>query len=134
MSETQVGAPRLDGQKVGLAPVTFQSVTTVAPAAGVATALPLAASYAGGAPFPLAVLLAAVAWTPGAIAISELARHLPSAGGLATYVSHGLGPIPGSTRRVGPDVRLLLHSDLFGGLSGLSQSQSSRRRFRGRST
>ena len=49
MSETQVGAPRLDGQKVGLLPVTFQSVTTVAPAAGVATALPLAASYAGGA-------------------------------------------------------------------------------------
>jgi amino acid transporter len=94
MSETQVGAPRLDGKKIGLVPVTFQAVTTVAPAAGVATALPLAASYAGGA-LPLAVLLAAVACTLVAIAISELARYLPSAGGLSTYVSHGLGPIPG---------------------------------------
>lgn len=85
---------RLDGDKVGLVPVIFQSVTTVAPAAGVATALPLSAQYAGGA-FPLAVLLAAVACSLIAISISQLARHLPSAGGLSTFVARGLGTVPG---------------------------------------
>jgi amino acid transporter len=30
-----------------------------------------------------------------AITISQLARHLPSAGGLYTYVAHGLGPQAG---------------------------------------
>lgn len=84
----------LDGQKIGLVPVLFQSVTTVAPAAGVATALPLSAGYAGGA-VPLAVLLAAVACSLIAIAISQLARHLPSAGGLSTFVARGLGTVPG---------------------------------------
>jgi amino acid transporter len=93
MTEAPSG-PILDGKKVGLVPVLFQSVTTVAPAAGVATALPLSAGYAGGA-LPLAVLLAAAACSLIAITISQLARHLPSAGGLSTYVARGLGTVPG---------------------------------------
>ena len=87
-------ATRLDGEKIGLVPVIFQSITTVAPAAGVATALPLSAGYAGGA-LPLAVLLAAAACSLIAITISQLALHLPSAGGLSTFVARGLGPVPG---------------------------------------
>lgn len=87
-------AERLDGKKVGLMPVIFQSVTAVAPAAGIATGLPLSAGYAGGA-LVLAVLLSAVACSFVAVAISQLAKHLPSAGGLYTYTARGLGNGPG---------------------------------------
>ena len=38
MADT-LGAARLSGKKVGLVPVIFQSVTTVAPVAGIAMAM-----------------------------------------------------------------------------------------------
>src|ERR1700728_3740223 len=87
-------APELRHNAVGLGPVIFQSLTVVAPAAGVATALPLATSYAGGATV-LAIIFAIVVTGLMAITISQLARHLPSSGGLYTYVAHGLGPQAG---------------------------------------
>src|SRR3979411_1816989 len=83
-------APRLKKAAIGLAPVLFQSITHMAPAAAVAFSIIFAVTYAGGAT-PLAVVLALVACLLVAVSIGQLARHLPSAGGLYTYSSRGLG-------------------------------------------
>src|SRR3979411_3399424 len=82
--------PRLQKDAIGLAPVLFQSITHMAPAAAVAFSIIFAVTYAGGAT-PLAVVLALVACLLVAVSIGQLARHLPSAGGLYTYSSRGLG-------------------------------------------
>ncbi|MDQ6719495.1 MAG: APC family permease [Candidatus Dormibacteraeota bacterium] len=87
-------APRLQRDAIGLAPVLFQSITHMAPAAAVAFSIIFAVTYAGGAT-PLAVILALVACLTVAISISQLARHLPSAGGLYTYSARGLHPTVG---------------------------------------
>src|SRR5437773_2980139 len=87
---TSVDAHRLERDAVGLAPTLFQSITHMAPAAAVAFSITVGVPYAGGS-IPLAVLLALVACLLVAISIGQLGRHLPSAGGLYTYVSHGLG-------------------------------------------
>jgi amino acid transporter len=79
---------------VGLMPVLFQSITHMAPAAAVAFSIIVGVPYAGGS-MPLAVVLALVACILVAISIGQLARHLPSAGGLYTYNARGLGATPG---------------------------------------
>ena len=85
---------RLQRDAIGLAPVLFQSITHMAPAAAVAFSIIFAVTYAGGAT-PLAVLLALVACLFVAISIGQLARHLPSAGGLYTYSARGIHPTVG---------------------------------------
>ncbi|TMD33892.1 MAG: APC family permease [Chloroflexi bacterium] len=87
-------APRLEKDAIGLAPVLFQSITHMAPAAAVAFSIIFAVTYAGGAT-PLAVVLALVACLFVAVSIGQLARHLPSAGGLYTYSARGLHPVAG---------------------------------------
>src|SRR5438445_7207798 len=87
-------AGTLQKDAIGLAPVLFQSITHMAPAAAVAFSIIFAVTYAGGAT-PLAVLLALVACLLVAISIGQLARHLPSAGGLYTYSARGLHPTAG---------------------------------------
>lgn len=87
-------AGHLQRDAIGLAPVLFQSITHMAPAAAVAFSIIFAVTYAGGAT-PLAVLLALVACLMVAISIGQLARHLPSAGGLYTYSARGLHPTVG---------------------------------------
>ena len=87
-------APRLQKDAIGLAPVLFQSITHMAPAAAVAFSIIFAVTYAGGAT-PLAVLMALIACLLVAISIGQLARHLPSAGGLYTYSARGLHPAAG---------------------------------------
>src|SRR5437899_9547761 len=91
---TSVDAHRLERDAVGLAPTLFQSITHMAPAAAVAFSIIVGAQYAGGS-LPLAVLFALVACLLVAISIGQLARHLPSAGGLYTYSSRGLHPYVG---------------------------------------
>jgi amino acid transporter len=76
---------------IGLREVLFQSVTHMAPAAGVAFSIPAGAAYAARS-LPLATLLALVACLFVAVSIGELAKHLPSAGGFYTYTSKGLHP------------------------------------------
>ena len=76
----------LEKNAIGLTEVLFQSITHMAPA--VATALSLGAA---GGNTPLAVVLALVAAMFTAYSIGELARYLPSAGGMYTYVARGLG-------------------------------------------
>lgn len=87
-------ASSLQKDAIGLAPVLFQSITHMAPAAAVAFSIIFATTYAGGAT-PLAVVLALVACLFVAISIAQLARHLPSAGGLYTYSARGLHPVVG---------------------------------------
>jgi len=80
----------LEHGAVGLVPVLFQSITHMAPAAAVAFSIIVGVPYAGGS-MPLAVVLALVACLLVAISIGQLARHMPSAGGLYTYNARGLG-------------------------------------------
>ena len=86
---TTVDAHRLERNAVGLAPTLFQSITHMAPAAAVAFSITVGVPYAGGS-IPLAVLLALVACLFVAVSIGQLARHLPSAGGLYTFSSRGI--------------------------------------------
>jgi amino acid transporter len=76
---------------IGLREVLFQSITAMAPGAAIAASIPAGAAYAGGS-LPLAVVLALVACLFTAVAIGELARHIPAAGSVATYTAQGLHP------------------------------------------
>ena len=87
---TTVDAHSLQRNAVGLAPTLFQSITHMAPAAAVAFSIIVGVPYAGGS-ISLAVLLALIACLLCAISIGQLAKHLPSAGGLYTFSSRGLG-------------------------------------------
>src|SRR6195256_377350 len=91
---TSTDAHRLERNAVGLAPTLFQSITHMAPAAAVAFSTILGAPSPGGS-LPLAVLLALVACLFVAVSIGQLARHLPSAGGLYTYSARALHPVVG---------------------------------------
>jgi len=75
---------------IGMSEVLFQSITAMAPAVAVATALSPAIPFAG-ASLPLAVLLATIICAFVASSIGQLAIHIPSAGGLYTYISRSLG-------------------------------------------
>ena len=91
MATATASSPQgLERNAIGLTEVLFQSITHMAPAAAVAFSIIVGVPYAGGA-IPLAVLLALIACLLVAISVGQLARHLPSAGGLYTYSSRGLG-------------------------------------------
>src|ERR671925_828439 len=81
---------RLREHSIGLPEVLFQSITHMAPAAAVAFSILVSVGFAGQA-LPLAVLLAMIACVLVANSIGQLAKHMPSAGGLYTYVSRALG-------------------------------------------
>jgi amino acid transporter len=84
----------LERNAIGLTEVLFQSITHMAPAVATALSIGAATSFAGGNT-PLAVVLALVAALFTAFSMGELARHLPSAGGMYTYVARGLGSFAG---------------------------------------
>lgn len=79
---------------IGLPQVLFQSITHMAPGAAIAFSILFSIGFAGPA-LPLSVLLALIACTLVAISIGQLAKKVPSAGGLYAYVTEALGPIPG---------------------------------------
>src|SRR5437763_5993916 len=85
---------RLRVHSIGLPQVLFQSITHMAPAAAVAYSI-----YISYAVFCLkkkkSVLLALVACLCAAVAIGQLAKLEPSAGGLYTYAARSLGPWAG---------------------------------------
>src|SRR3982074_3304796 len=85
----------LERDAVGLAPMLFQSITHMAPAAAVAFSIIVGVPYAGGA-IPLAVLLALIACLLVAISVGPLARPLPS----ARRPLHLQLPWTGRTRRL----------------------------------
>src|SRR4029453_16661886 len=72
---------RLAPEAIGLREVLFQSITHMAPAAGVAFSVIVGANFAAG-PLPLSVVLALVGCLLVAVSIGQLARRLPSAGGV----------------------------------------------------
>jgi amino acid transporter len=84
----------LQRNAIGLTEVLFQSITHMAPAVAVALSIGAATGFAGRLT-PLAVVLAMVACLFTAYSIGQLALHLPSAGGMYTYVARGLGPFFG---------------------------------------
>ena len=84
----------LERDAIGLTEVLFQSITHMAPAVATALSIGAATLFAGGIT-PLAVVLALIAALFTAYSIGELARHLPSAGGMYTYVARGLGSFAG---------------------------------------
>jgi amino acid transporter len=97
MTATSVpGTPEAGLQRnaIGLTEVLFQSITHMAPAVAVALSIGAATGFAGRLT-PLAVVFAMVACLFTAYSIGQLAKHLPSAGGMYTYVARGLGPFFG---------------------------------------
>src|SRR5919109_816312 len=82
--------PGLARNAIGITELLFQAITHMAPAVATALSIGAATAFAGGIT-PLAVLFAMIAVLFTAYSMSELARHLPSAGGMFTYVSRGLG-------------------------------------------
>ncbi len=96
MESTSSPAPSqsLARDAIGLPEVLFQSITHMAPAAAVAFSIIAGAPYAGGG-LPLSVVIALIACLCVAVSIGELARHLPSAGGMYTYTARGLHPAVG---------------------------------------
>jgi amino acid transporter len=84
------GAPSLARNAIGLPEVLFQSITHMAPAVATALSIGAATGFAGGIT-PLAVVFAMIAVLFTASSMAQLARHLPSAGGMYTYVGRGLG-------------------------------------------
>ncbi len=75
---------------VGLPDVIFTSITTMAPAAGAAFSITVGALFAGGG-LVLGVIIALAGCMFTALSIGQMARHLPSAGGMYTYIARGLG-------------------------------------------
>jgi amino acid transporter len=93
----EAGARRFDHLRehsIGLPQVLFQSITHMAPAAAVAYSIYISVPDARQA-LPLSVGLALIACLCAATAIGQLAKHLPSAGGMYTYSARSLGPWAG---------------------------------------
>ncbi len=74
--------------------ILMQGITHTAPATAILLTLPLTASHAGLAA-PLAYLIALLIVLMMGIGLTQLAKHLPSAGGYYTYISRTIGPRAG---------------------------------------
>src|ERR671931_185563 len=85
---------RLREHSIGLPQVLFQSITHMAPGAAIAFSILVSVGFAGAA-LPLSVVFALVACTLVASSIGQLAKQIPSAGGLYAYVTRALGPHAG---------------------------------------
>ena len=93
-AENQPPSGGLQQGVVGLPTVLMQSVAQIAPAVGILSTIAFSTSLAGlGAPstYLVAFFIALVV----AIALGQLAKFLPSAGGFYTYVSKTVGPESG---------------------------------------
>src|SRR5947199_358048 len=85
---------RLRVHSIGLPQVLFQSITHMAPAAAVAYSIYISVPFSRQA-LALSVLLALIACLCAAVAIGQLAKLEPSAGGLYAYAARSLGPPAG---------------------------------------
>jgi amino acid transporter len=84
------GGTALRRDAIGLPEVLFQSITHMAPAAAVAYSIYISVPDARQA-LPLSVGLALIACLCAATAIGQLAKLVPSAGGLYAYAARSLG-------------------------------------------
>src|SRR5262249_57652243 len=78
--------PRLRSNSIGLIDVVFQSITYMAPAAATAFSIGIGVSLTGTT-LPISALVALFACMFCAIAIGQIAKFVPSAGGLYAYAS-----------------------------------------------
>jgi amino acid transporter len=85
------GGTQLRTSAIGFWDVVFQSITYMAPGVGLVFSIGIGIPQAG-ITLPLAVLIGMIACMTTAVAIGQLASHIPSAGGLYTYVARGLRP------------------------------------------
>lgn len=74
--------------------VLMQALTHIAPAVGMVAFIPMITSFSG-VTSPLAYLIAFVIVATLGISLTQLAKHLPSAGGYYTYVSRTVSPRAG---------------------------------------
>ena len=79
---------------LGLPQVLFCIVTGAAPLAAMMFNVPVAVS-GGGYAVPAAFIVATVALTIFSVGYIEMSRRMTSAGGFYTFISHGLGRVPG---------------------------------------
>jgi amino acid transporter len=89
--ETEQRFDHLREHSIGFAQVLFQSITHMAPAAAVAFSLLVGFGFAGPV-LPLSVIFALAVGLLIANSVGQLAKQMPSAGGLYTYTSRALGP------------------------------------------
>src|SRR3989440_5622395 len=85
---------RLRVHSIGLPQVLFQSITHMAPGAAVAYSIYISVPFSRQA-LALSVLLALIACLCASVAIGQLAKLEPSAGGLYAYAARSLGPLAG---------------------------------------
>jgi len=89
--ESEQRFDHLREHSIGFAQVLFQSITHMAPAAAVAFSLLVGFGFAGPV-LPLSVIFALAVGLLIANSVGQLAKQMPSAGGLYTYTSRALGP------------------------------------------
>jgi amino acid transporter len=85
---------QLSRNAIGLPAVVMQALTHIAPAAGAIVTIQFIATLVG-LTTPLAFLIAFLICLMLAASLTQLAKHLPSAGGYYTYVSRTVGPRAG---------------------------------------
>jgi amino acid transporter len=88
---TRGDVDKLKGNAVGLYSILFLCVTGSAPLAVFIYNTPFTMPYGSGSGGPGAFLFATIVLTIFSIAYAEMAKKVRAAGGMYTYVSHGLG-------------------------------------------
>lgn len=94
-SASAAKAPRLTGT-LGATAVTFMVIAAAAPLTVVGGIMPIGFLIGNGIGFPVMFLVATVILLLFSVGLVAMSRHLPDAGAFFTYISHGLGRIPGS--------------------------------------
>ena len=97
---------QLKGNAVGLYSILFLCVTGSAPLAVFIYNTPFTMPYGSGSGGPATFLFATIVLTIFSIAYAEMAKKVRAAGGMFTYVSHGLGQQLGGDGRLLADDRL----------------------------
>ncbi|WP_165956508.1 APC family permease [Kribbella antibiotica] len=88
------GDADLKHDAIGLPGALVQSIAQISPMSGIFYTIAFTTTYAGAAA-PLTYLAACLVCLTVAVPLHDLARHLPSAGGVYTYISAGIGPQTG---------------------------------------
>jgi amino acid transporter len=90
VSKSEGGQSQLARGVLTQTEVLFQAITHLGPAGAAIVLIPFITQFVGpGVPFILLLCLVAILLT--GLNVAALARHLPSASGYYSYVSHGLG-------------------------------------------
>jgi amino acid transporter len=89
-----VADTELQGGALRLPAVLMQSITHIAPALGILLTVQFTATLAGVAT-PLGFLIGFLIVLTLGVSLTQLAKHLPSAGGYFTYLSHAVHPRAG---------------------------------------